>query len=144
MNHWIINDITTTPDSPPEFFSIKNPSYPQKFKQIQKKYYKDISPLKISADPQQVFKIIQNTATQIPRWKIVGCDPMERKIEVVCTSYFFRFKDDIIIQVQSLQNSSIVHMRSKSRIGKGDLGINAKRIRQFLQLISKNFSNPIK
>ncbi len=43
-----------------------------------------------------------------------------------------RFKDDVLVEVRPHPGGSEVAMRSKSRVGKGDLGANAKRIRAFL------------
>jgi uncharacterized protein (DUF1499 family) len=56
-------------------------------------------------------------------------------VEATATSTFFRFKDDVVIRVRpdpSGGGGSHVHMRSISRVGGSDLGMNAKRIRSFL------------
>jgi hypothetical protein len=48
------------------------------------------------------------------------------------TTFWFRFKDDVVIRVKPLGKESRIDLRSVSRLGKGDLGANAKRIREFL------------
>ncbi|MGL5839140.1 MAG: DUF1499 domain-containing protein, partial [Sphingorhabdus sp.] len=47
---------------------------------------------------------------------------------------FFRFKDDVVVRVRPTEDAkgSIVDMRSISRVGVSDLGMNAKRVRAFL------------
>ena len=45
----------------------------------------------------------------------------------------FRFRDDFVVRVRPDGEATRVDMRSKSRVGKGDLGANAKRIEQFFQ-----------
>jgi uncharacterized protein (DUF1499 family) len=47
------------------------------------------------------------------------------------TSRLFRFKDDFVIEVRPYETGSIVQMRSKSRVGRGDVGANAARIETF-------------
>ena len=41
------------------------------------------------------------------------------------------FKDDIVIRISREGDSSIIDLRSVSRVGVSDLGANAKRIRAF-------------
>ena len=49
------------------------------------------------------------------------------------TSTFFRFKDDVVVRVRPAPDGgSLVDMRSISRVGGSDVGMNAKRIRAFL------------
>ncbi len=63
---------------------------------------------------------------------------IKRKIEGVDTSWLFRFKDDFVIEVRpDGADGSLVHMRSKSRDGKGDVGANAKRIRAFFARVAE-------
>ena len=43
-----------------------------------------------------------------------------------CTSFVFRFVDDVDIMVDSVAH--VYRLRSASRVGRGDLGVNRKRI----------------
>lgn len=52
-------------------------------------------------------------------------------IWAVATTRVFRFKDDVTITITREANATVVNVRSKSRIGKGDLGANARRIHDF-------------
>ena len=47
--------------------------------------------------------------------------------------FLFGFKDDIVIRVQSNGDGSRVDMRSLSRVGGSDFGVNASRVRSFTQ-----------
>ena len=49
-------------------------------------------------------------------------------IKAVATTRIMRFKDDVTITVG---RDGTVNVHSRSRIGKGDLGANARRIRDF-------------
>ena len=66
-------------------------------------------------------------------WVIAREDPAARAVEGYETSGLFRFKDDFVIRVKAGDNGkSIVDMRSKSRDGIGDFGVNFNRIVDFM------------
>lgn len=105
-----INDITTTPEDPPQFQKIldlkenrsREMGYPPNFEEIQKEVYQDLSPLNIEMDPDRLFGKVQEAARRMDRWKIVSEDPETKILEAVATTYLFHFKDDVIIQVRPL------------------------------------------
>ena len=72
------------------------------------------------------------TAARTMGWRIVSADPASGRIEAVATVPWWGFKDDIIVRVRPDGNGSRVDMRSKSRVGQGDLGVNAARIEAYL------------
>jgi len=135
-----INDITTDILSLPQFVSAASPSggdgrdmgYQQaSFAPQQQASYPDIKPLPVNLTPDEAFRRVEAAARQMPDWTITHDDPAARVIEGVATTRLFRFKDDFVIEVRPDGNASIVHMRSRSRDGKGDVGANAARIRAF-------------
>lgn len=65
-------------------------------------------------------------------WEIVATSAAEGRIEATATTPIMGFKDDVVIRVRDEAGKSIVDMRSVSRVGKSDLGANAKRIALFL------------
>ena len=76
-------------------------------------------------------------AAEAMGWEVVGRDAAAGTIEAVDTTKWFGFKDDIAIRVSAADagspNLSRVDVRSKSRVGRSDLGTNAQRIRSYLQ-----------
>jgi uncharacterized protein (DUF1499 family) len=46
------------------------------------------------------------------------------------------FKDDIVIRVSPAGTGSRIDVRSESRLGEGDLGKNARRIRAYLRKVN--------
>jgi uncharacterized protein (DUF1499 family) len=52
-------------------------------------------------------------------------------IEAVDTTNIMAFKDDVVIRVRSNATGTLLDLRSVSRVGEGDIGANAKRIRAF-------------
>jgi uncharacterized protein (DUF1499 family) len=138
-----INDITTDYDNPPEF--VKPPDMaadsmkydPTKFKKVQTDSYPKLDPLRLDEKPDDAFAKVKAAAGTYPGWVIVFVDPATHTVEGVETSNLFRFRDDFVIQVRPGPdaNSSLVEMRSRSRDGTGDFGVNYKRIRGFFAML---------
>ena len=70
------------------------------------------------------------------RLKRSDSDPADGRIEATDTTFWFGFKDDIVIRIRAEDDNSRVDVRSVSRVGKSDVGANAKRIRQYLQKLT--------
>lgn len=64
---------------------------------------------------------------------VVNVDAANGVVEAVATSFWFGFKDDVVVRVTPADQGSTVDMRSVSRVGISDLGVNAARIRKFLK-----------
>jgi len=135
-----INDITTDPANPPPFvFALTLPanegrdmSYPGKtFAEQQRAAYPDLGPFVSGLSPDEAFTRVGATARKMPTWDVTRVDPTARRLEAVATSGIFRFQDDVVVEVRAWDDGSAIQMRSKSRDGKGDLGANARRIREF-------------
>ncbi|MCB0349791.1 MAG: DUF1499 domain-containing protein [Bdellovibrionales bacterium] len=140
-----INDITTTYPQPPQYKIIakQNPgrdyNYPGAFFAKQKAYYVDLRPLPLPLNQADAFKRVDKVAHAQSDWEIISSDAATQTVEATATTRLMRFKDDIVIEVRpgEDENSSTVHMRSKSRLGKSDLGKNASRIKEFFKSLLK-------
>src|SRR6266478_3658721 len=96
-----------------------------------------MGPLKERLEPTAVFERVKEVAQAVPTWKITYTDPSSHTLEAVSTSGLFHFQDDIVIQIRPTPDGgSLVEMRSKSRDGKGDFGINARRIHHFFDRVA--------
>ena len=63
-------------------------------------------------------------------------------IEGVDTSFWYGFKDDIIIRIEQLISDEInIDVRSASRTGKSDFGVNSMRIRNFYDNLKLNLKD---
>src|SRR3546814_2006150 len=82
------------------------------------------------------FFFKQKTAYEmrISDWSSDVCssDLGEGHIEAVATTLLYGFEDEVVIRVAPTETGAVVDLRSRSRIGRGDLGTNAARIRSFL------------
>ncbi len=71
------------------------------------------------------------------RWKPVAVVAEAGRIEATDTTWLFGFADDIVVRVAADGAAgSRIDVRSKSRIGSSDLGVNAARIRRFLRQLA--------
>jgi uncharacterized protein (DUF1499 family) len=64
-------------------------------------------------------------------WEILTADRTAGRVEATDTTRWFGFKDDVTVRIAADGPGSRVDVRSKSRVGKGDLGTNAHRIRSY-------------
>jgi uncharacterized protein (DUF1499 family)/uncharacterized membrane protein YhaH (DUF805 family) len=62
--------------------------------------------------------------------EIIGRDV--GRVEATATTFWFGFKDDVVVRVRNADGGSLVDVRSVSRVGVSDLGANAARISSFL------------
>jgi uncharacterized protein (DUF1499 family) len=140
-----IHDITTDTTNPPKFVAIvplqeKNwnsleyggPAVAKK----QHNTYPDIAPLLLAAPLDQTFDKALSVAKRMD-WIIIDANKEEGRIEAVATTFWFGFKDDIVIRIEKSDSKSRVDIRSVSRVGVSDLGTNAKRIREFLRAMKE-------
>ena len=76
-------------------------------------------------------------------WELVDQNRREGRIEATATTPWFGFKDDVVIRVSSASGISRVDVRSKSRVGRGDVGANAGRVRAYLAALRAADPSPI-
>ena len=67
---------------------------------------------------------------------IVNVDSVEGLVEATATTFWFGFKDDVVVRLRRGGDSTLVDVHSVSRVGQGDLGANAKRIKEFIDKFS--------
>jgi uncharacterized protein (DUF1499 family) len=135
-----INDITTDTANPPAFVAVlplrANAPVPADYPGAetaakQQSAFPDIRPVDLNVPPDAAFARALDTAKSFG-WMIDGTDAASGRIEATATTPWFGFKDDVVIRVTPTAAGSRVDIRSHSRVGKGDMGTNAKRIRAFI------------
>ena len=133
-----INDITTDTANPPAFAAIlplrANAPVPSAYRaeiaEQQRKGYPDIVPIVVPLAPAAAYAKALSAA-RAAGWTIVAADASSGRIEATATTPWFGFRDDVVIRVAPEGRGSRVDMRSVSRIGRSDLGTNARRVREF-------------
>jgi len=138
-----INDVSTDLEDPPALTRAegngRSLEYPVDFVPIARESYKDLKPLTLTEPPEAVFQRVETLARRQSDWTVTACDAKTLVCEGYAESRMFRFRDDFAIRVRPDEGGgSVVDMRSRSRDGKGDFGVNAARIHAFLaQLAGK-------
>jgi uncharacterized protein (DUF1499 family) len=140
-----IHDITTDTDNPPAFISALPARAAEKANSVtyegadlakqQKAAYPDLVPLKVGLPPIEAFNRAFDAAKAMPGWTVVYSDPATGRIEANETSRWFRFVDDVVIRVGADGAGSRIDIRSVSRQGRSDFGVNARRIRAYMETL---------
>lgn len=141
-----IHDITTDIADPPKFRAIvplradaaNDTTYGDQEKaDIQREHYPDIQTLNLEEEFPQAFARALEAARQMPWEQIVTSDKEQGLIEAFDKLPWFGFIDDVVIRVDTAETPgrSKIDVRSVSRIGKGDIGVNAHRIREYLEAV---------
>lgn len=128
-----INDVTTDTERPPQFSPPKR--YESHTAELQQIGYPHLGPLELALPPKQAFARAAQTARD-EGWEIIALDEKSGAIEAVATTSWFGFKDDVVIRITPAARGSRVDMRSRSRVGRSDVGANARRIQEFLARMS--------
>jgi uncharacterized protein (DUF1499 family) len=140
-----IHDITTDTTRPPEFVALRpvrerSPNGAAyggaAVAEAQRKGYPDIGPALLRVPPDRAFAQAEAAARGLG-WQIVAAVPSEGRLEATDTTRWFGFKDDVVVRVAPAPDGSRVDVRSVSRVGRSDLGANARRIRAFLAALSR-------
>lgn len=134
-----IHDITTDIESPPTFVDVvslrsdapNTLDYDPSVGVVQQNAYPDLKSLILDITLSDAFDLALKTARN-EGWEIVSSNKTLGLIEATDVTFWYGFKDDVVIRLVSHQIGSKIDVRSVSRVGLGDLGANALRIRSFL------------
>lgn len=141
-----IHDITTDLENPPEFVALAPAreaapnavDYPgESFARRQRRAYPDIQPRHFPL-PLATVRAAAEAAVLDMGWEIadISIDAVDT-IEATATTRWFGFKDDVVIRLTQESDGIRVDMRSASRLGRGDAGANAKRIRDYFDALER-------
>ncbi|MDA0655349.1 MAG: DUF1499 domain-containing protein [Proteobacteria bacterium] len=143
-----LSDITTDTVSPPNFVAAAEARKSDKrsklstkyggakFAKLQKKGYPDIKTVTFATSPDKVFDVALDLVKD-RGWEMHASNKKEGHIEAMPTTFWFGFRDDMVIRVKGDGNSAKFDMRSASRCCKNDWGTNARRIRSFVDDLKK-------
>jgi hypothetical protein len=137
-----IHDISTDLADPPRFSAIlavrtnAANGVPDRIEDVtaglQRRGYPDLVTLDLPLPADAAFtKAIE--AARAMDWEIVSTRPADGILEATDTTAWFGFHDDIVVRIRPAGEHSRVDVRSTSRVGRGDAGKNADRIRKYFQ-----------
>jgi uncharacterized protein (DUF1499 family) len=99
---------------------------------MQLQHYPDLQTLALPETPERATERARAVAEALG-WEVVAYVPQEGRLEATATTRFFGFRDDVVVRARPADDgSTLLDVRSKSRVGLGDAGANAARVRAFL------------
>ncbi|MGO2020497.1 DUF1499 domain-containing protein [Psychrobacter sp. FME13] len=135
-----IHDISTDLVNPPEFIAIAplraDAPNPVEYAGVetaeqQRTAYPDLQTLTYSQSQPELVEASKQAIENLG-WELVNTDADKGIIEATDTTTWFGFKDDVVLRVTDNGGERLVDIRSKSRIGKSDMGKNAARIHSLI------------
>jgi uncharacterized protein (DUF1499 family) len=145
----VLNDISTDIEDPPVFSTSRAvlaarggnspPDIDRRQRVPQLRAYPTIKTITLEHEPEEAFQLVLKAARGM-KWQIIEeTRPDDRRgqgrIEAIDESRIMRFRDDITIRLRVVGEETKVDIRSVSRIGRHDLGVNAARIQALIQEI---------
>lgn len=147
-----LHDVTTDLDMPPRFATLEPRRYPDDmsetgetvraaafphpdWRSTHADLYPNLNSQRYGIGPEQALARAEQVAKRMGL-DIVAAERTKTgaRLEAVATTGWFGFQDDVVVRITDLPNGVAVDMRSVSRVGRSDLGANARRVRRFLQL----------
>lgn len=92
---------------------------------------KYVEPIKYNKDLNIVKKYIKENIKKIGNVKLI--EEKDKYMHFIFISNFFHFKDDFEIYFD--RNKNLIHIKSQSRVGYSDLGVNKERYEKFKKLL---------
>ena len=137
-----IHDITTDTEDPPRFVAVVPLNTPGRtdyegevIAAQQRTAYPDLQSVTLDDPPPAAFERALAAVYRM-RWQLVEADEPAGRIEATDTTFWFGFKDDVVIRIRPSGGGSRIDVRSLSRVGGGDAGTNAARIRDYLATLT--------
>ena len=84
------------------------------------------------ADPDRAFVAAREAANSLG-WVLEYDNPSQLEFNAVVTTPLLRFRDDVKVKILPTTDPAVVqlYLRSRSRLGKGDLGANTRHLLDF-------------
>jgi uncharacterized protein (DUF1499 family) len=145
-----IHDITTDPENPPVFVDLlpvrenapNGAEYggaegwsPESLALATREAYPELAPIRTSLSIGDAVRQSESVLEAMGL-EVVSADPIDGRVEATATTFWFGFKDDMVLRISESGDESVVDIRSMSRVGQSDVGANAARIMEFVQRFS--------
>ena len=83
-----------------------------------------VSPLRLAVPPAEAWQAVREVVAELPRTRVVT--DSGDYLHAECRSAVFGFVDDLELQLRPTEN--LIAVRSASRLGYSDLGVNRRRV----------------
>ena len=94
-----------------------------------------------STGPDELYIAVKDAAIG-QGWAITDSDDTERRLHLVAKTHLFLFMDDVHVEIKPLGcrdgiTTTALHIRSRSRVGRGDFAANAGHIQKLVKEVNK-------
>jgi Protein of unknown function (DUF1499) len=139
-----VNDVSTDVDDPPPLDGRDGTAAggPEmtglRREKVRRGYPALLGGLLLKLDPGAAFQLALTRAGAQSGWSVGRVAAGQGLFTAVAVTRLLRFKDDITVRVRPAAGGSRVDIRSRSRLGRDDLGANAARIQRFFRDLRAN------
>ena len=84
--------------------------------------------LDLPLPPAEALARAESAVRGLPRWRVEMTDAAAGIVTATRRTRLFRFTDDVTIRLEPAAGGTRVHVRSQSRVGKGDFGQNRRNV----------------
>ena len=136
----MIHDATTDLADVPQFETITLPEdnmrglrEPSEWVKLHEIGYPDLRSVVLDRSVEQTIRDAEKLAKE-RGWTIRAVVPDAGRLEATAYASYIRFEDEVVLRARpDGADRTLIDMRSVSRVGIGDLGVNAQRIHDFLE-----------
>lgn len=147
-----VSDVTSDPADPPAFEIVarlrNRQANPAAYRGLspqamETSVYSDIESLDLTVSPQVAYAAVLAALAKrkdniaAPLWRVIDERPpgpgRDGHVEAIAYTSIMGFRDDVAIRIRQTAEGSQVDVRSASRYGRWDFGVNAARVRQLLE-----------
>ncbi len=137
-----VNDVSTDPAAPPPFSpapaavaargGATHPEPSAEAHEAEHRAYPGLAPVMLDMPGDEAYALALRTV-EAHRWRVVEAVPPRGKfgtghIDAVASTQLMALPDDVTIRIRPASGQTRVDIRSASRFGRSDFGLNAARI----------------
>lgn len=94
----------------------------------------------LTIEPGILFDILPRVLEEMNS-EVIEQDSQSLQTDAVFRIPLFGFRDDVSILIESKNSTqSLLHLSSRSRTGRGDLGVNRRRAKTFMSILNKHLN----
>jgi uncharacterized protein (DUF1499 family) len=90
-----------------------------------------VAPFALATEPERAWRALRETLLALPRTEIVS--EADGYLHAECRSLLLGFVDDLELHLR--QDANAIAVRSASRLGYSDLGVNRRRVESLRQAL---------
>jgi uncharacterized protein (DUF1499 family) len=143
-----VADATTNIEDPPSFVALvperaRSAQNPLAYRREeaappQAQYFPDLQTMETRMTPAEVITLAREAVEEMGL-EVVAAEPGDGRLEATATTFWFGFRDDVVLRARALpEGGTLIDIRSASRVGRLDGGVNGKRVRRLMQELRKS------